>query len=536
MADYPGLAFREDGNTLVALVQPAEGHPVLDRVALQAELDRLGYGSWQLSDDALNVLVERYNAAAAVITGTDLTVGERVDASFTLEVAPDAMQAWVTIVPSRGGKALEPESIYLALGEAGVTFGIDEAVIGAACRDDVAARVLAAAGRPAVKGEDTRFELLVAEARDRTPQVDDKGLIDFREQGAIPSVSAEQDLMRRIPPTPGTAGHNIRGELIEPVPGKNETFAENLSGAYVARDDTNLLRAVFAGQPVRCGNGVNVESVLQLRGVNMATGNIAFDGTVTIDGEVLPGMKVHASGDIVVAGVVDNAILDAGGDVRIAGGIIAKSRVRAGGAVAARFVENAQVLAGTNIVIDDTALQAELQANNQIIVGVKSPQRGRLAGGSARAMMLIRTPILGASSSGVTRLLLGVNPVLEARYQELLGKIAKQREDEQNLEKLVKHLSKQPDKAALHERAKNSWHQALQAWAKLLPEREELERQLALVGGARIEIGVGIEGAIDLTFGKKVVRLRRPYGAGNLSMAGEQVAFTDAGGSASPVS
>ena len=535
MADYPGLAFREDGNTLVALVQPTVGHPALDRDALQAELDRLGYGCWQLYDDALNNLVERYNAAATA-TGPDLTVGERVDARFSLEIASDAMQAWATIVPSQGGKALEPESIYLALGEAGVTFGIDEAAIGAACRDDVAARVLAAAGVPAVRGEDTRFELLVADARDRTPHINDKGLIDFREQGAIPTVSAEQELMRRIPPTPGTAGRTIRGETIEAEAGKNEPFADNLSGAIIARDNANLLRAVSAGQPVRCGNGVNVESVLQLRGVNMATGNIAFDGTVTIDGEVLPGMKVHASGDIVVAGVVDNAVLDAGGDVRVAGGIIAKSRVHAGGAVAARFVENAQVQAGTNIVIEDTALQAELQANNQIIVGVKSPQRGRLAGGSARAMMLIRTPILGSQTSGVTQLLLGVNPVLEARYQELLRKITKQREDEENLEKLVKHLSTQPDKAALHERAKNSWQQALQAWANLLPEREELERQLALVGGARIKIGVGIEGAIDLTFGKKKVRLRRPYGTGELSMAGEQIVFADSGGSATPVS
>lgn len=234
MADYPGLAFREDGNTLVALVQPTVGHPALDRDALQAELDRLGYGCWQLYDDALNNLVERYNAAATT-TEPNLTVGERVDARFSLEIASDAMQAWATIVPSQGGKALEPESIYLALGEAGVTFGIDEAAIGAACRDDVAARVLAAAGVPAVRGEDTRFELLVADARDRTPHINDKGLIDFREQGAIPTVSAEQELMRRIPPTPGTAGRTIRGETIEAEAGKNEPFADNLSGAIIAR-------------------------------------------------------------------------------------------------------------------------------------------------------------------------------------------------------------------------------------------------------------------------------------------------------------
>lgn len=528
MADgYPGLVFQEEGDALVAAVLPPDERPVLDDASVRAELDRSGYGQWRLTENALVTLVERYNAGLAEPA---LTIGQREDASFALEVAPDAMQAWVTIKPSHGGKRLEPQSVYLALGEAGVTFGIDEAAVSAACERNEAARMLVAAGMPAENGEDARFELLVADARDRTPHLDERGLIDFRDQGAIPTVSAGQPLMRRIPETAGKAGRNIRGEALEPVPGKNEPFAENLVGACVAADDASLLRAVVSGQPVRCGNGVSVESVLHLRGVNMATGNIAFDGTVNIDGEVLPGMKVNASGDIVVAGVVDNALLDAGGDIRVAGGIIAKSRVRAGGAVSARFVENAQVQAGTNVVIEDSALQAELQANNQIIVGLKSTQRGRLAGGSARAMMLIRTPILGSSTGGVTQLLLGVNPVLEAQYQELLRKIEKQREDEQNLEKLVKHLSKQPDKAALVERAKNSWQQALQGWAKLLPEREELERQLALVAGARVDIGVGIEGAVDLTFGKRLLRLRRSYGPGSLGTAGEQVVFTDAGG------
>ncbi len=534
MADgYPGLVFQEEGDALVAAVFPPDERPVLDDASVRAELDLSGYGQWRLSENALLALVERYNAGLAEPA---LTIGQREDASFALEVAPDAMQAWVIIKPSHGGKRLEPESVYLALGEAGVTFGIDEAAVSAACEGNEAARMLVAAGMPAENGEDARFELLVADARDRTPHLDERGLIDFRDQGAIPTVSAGQPLMRRIPATSGKAGRNIRGEALDPVPGKNEPFAENLVGACVAADDANLLRAVVSGQPVRCGNGVNVESVLHLRGVNMATGNIAFDGTVNIDGEVLPGMKVNASGDIVVAGVVDNALLDAGGDIRVAGGIIAKSRVRAGGAVSVRFVENAQVQAGTNVVIEDSALQAELQSNNQIIVGLKSTHRGRLAGGSARAMMLIRTPILGSSTGGVTQLLLGVNPVLEAQYQELLRKIEKQREDEQNLEKLVKHLSKQPDKAALVERAKNSWQQALQGWAKLLPEREELERQLALVAGARVDIGVGIEGAVDLTFGKRLLRLRRSYGPGSLGTAGEQVVFTDAGGREMPLS
>jgi uncharacterized protein (DUF342 family) len=186
--------------------------------------------------------------------------------------------------------------------------------------------------------------------------------------------------------------------------------------------------------------------------------------------------------------------------------------------------------------IDDTALQSDLQANNQIIIGLKSPQRGRLAGGSARAMMLVQAPILGSSTGGVTHLLLGVNPVLDAQYRDLLAKIEKQKAEEDNLDKLVKHLSKQGEKVAgVLERARASWQAAIKAWGKLLPERDDLERQLALTAGARVDVSVGVEGAIDLTFASKVQRLRKTYDAGRFAVVGDRVVFTDPQGNSLPV-
>ena len=76
------------------------------------------------------------------------------------------------------------------------------------------------------------------------------------------------------------------------------------------------------------------------------------------------------------------------------------------------------------------------------------------------------------------------------------------------------------------ERAKSSWQKALQAWVKLLPEKEKLEGELALTAGARIEIGAAVEGAVDVTFGKKVAHLRRVYETGSFSSDGEHVVFT----------
>jgi len=150
--------------------------------------------------------------------------------------------------------------------------------------------------------------------------------------------------------------------------------------------------------------------------------------------------------------------------------------------------------------------------------------------------MLVQAPILGSSTGGVTRILLGVNPVLEAQYRDLLAKIEKQKAEEDNLDKLVKHLSKQGDKvAAVLERAKASWQAALKAWGRLLPERDELERQLALIAGARVEVSVGVEGAVDLSFASKVQHLRKTYDAGRFSVVGDRVVFNDPQGNSLPL-
>ena len=74
-------------------------------------------------------------------------------------------------------------------------------------------------------------------------------------------------------------------------------------------------------------------------------------------------------------------------------------------------------------------------------------------------------------------------------------------------------------------RAKESWQRALQAWAQLMPEREALERRLDLVAGARVEVSVGVEGAVDLAFGKKTLSVRYGYDAGFFCVEGGQVVF-----------
>ena len=111
-------------------------------------------------------------------------------------------------------------------------------------------------------------------------------------------------------------------------------------------------------------------------------------------------------------------------------------------------------------------------------------------------------------------------------YQELQQQVATRREEEQNLEKVVKHLEKKGDKSGMLERARTSWQQAVQAWGRLLPERDALERQMALIQEARIEVGQGVAGALDLTFAGKSQRVRNLFGPGAFSVVHEAIVFT----------
>ena len=53
-------------------------------------------------------------------------------------------------------------------------------------------------------------------------------------------------------------------------------------------------------------------------------GNIDFNGSVHITGSVLPGFTVKAKGDIVVDKNVEDAYLEAGGDINVKMGISGK--------------------------------------------------------------------------------------------------------------------------------------------------------------------------------------------------------------------
>lgn len=512
--DIAGIAVSEADGQVFLRGQPHEGRPEIDATALHAWLVAHGYGTCALDEAAIASAANECNTRPSPFV---VLVGHKRDAQLEVQIAPDDMSATLRATPPQGGRDATPEDALAALAQAGVVFGIDHASVLLACAPGNTEALTVAYGQAPQNGQDACFTELTPQSADRAPKLDDKGLIDYREHGGITVVEPGAHLMRRTPPTPGVAGHTVRGRVLAPRPGRDVPFAPGLGGASIADNDPDLLQAAITGQPVRVPCGVSVEPVLRVAEVSLASGNIYFDGTVQVDGEVVQGMKIQASGDIVVKGTVDGGQLLAGGNIEVSGGVIAQSRCQAGGSVSARFAENSHLHAGTVIALDDQALGCDLQALNQILVGVKAPQRGRLVGGSAQAMMLVRVPQLGSSNGAVTRVRVGTNPELDQKYQALQLRIAQEKANEDNLQKLVNHLTATGDPKGMLERAKGAWRQAVQVWGKSLAEQAELEKELALTQDARVEVSVGTSGAVELGFGNYKFNLSKDFDPGSFS-------------------
>ncbi|MDD5028694.1 MAG: FapA family protein [Rhodoferax sp.] len=523
--NLPGITLNETGGTVLLLSQPVPDCPPIDSDSLRALLIQEGFGDCLLDQAAIAEAASRCNLQQGPF---GLAVARRIDATVTVDIERDDMTATLTLTAAQGGKPASFGDALAAIAQAGVAFGIDEAAVAQACQAGVCSALVVARGQVAQNGQDAVFDVLLADTVDRAPKLNEQGLIDYREHGDIAVVAAGTALMRRTPATPGVPGKTVKGRLLAARDGHDTGFESKLDGAKISGDDANLLVAAVSGQPIRVTAGVMVEPILRVQEVNMATGNIHFDGTVHIAGEVTQGMKVQASGDIVVDGMVEGGQLDAGGDIQVAGGLIANANLHAGGAVTARFAEAVQITAGTLIAIGDMVIDCDLHSLNQIVIGVNSPQRGRLVGGSTAAALLLRVPLLGSNKGGTTQVVVGTNPELEARYAALLERIESEKAVEANLDKLVKQLKAIGDPKHMLDRVKASRQHAVQVWGASLTEKQTLEHELELALTARVEVSVGVEGAVDLMFGHKPVHLRREFEVGSFSMNEQmQVLFVD---------
>jgi hypothetical protein len=162
---------------------------------------------------------------------------------------------------------------------------------------------------------------------------------------------------------------------------------------------------------------VFVSNVLELENVDTSTGNIEYEGNVSIHGNVTSGFKVKATGDIQVNGVVEGAELESEGNITIARGMngMSKGVLNAKGHIVSKFLENCEANAG-DYLSTESIMNSKVSAGTEIDVTGK---KGFIAGGKVLASKKISVKTLGSKLGASTEVEVGIDPRLKREQAEI---------------------------------------------------------------------------------------------------------------------
>jgi len=356
-------------------------------------------------------------------------VAEVIDSELTISIDEELMEAEAHVIAPYGGKELTKGDILTSLREHEVTAGIRREAIEQIIEHTQTAlpglplEVTIARGRKPVNGLDTRFKPLVQDARKRIlkPQERGDGTVDMRDLGKQFSVKVGEAILRCIPATKGREGFNVKGEKLPATDGAERDLKAG-AGTIINPENPLELIADKHGLPLFTDNTAEVDEVLNMANVDVGTGHVDYEGSVIVSGSVGEGMRVKATGDIIIAGYVDSAEINAGGNITVTKGVIGRqlahddedddhnfaplsTRLIASGSVWVSYAQYAMLIGKHGVIADKQLTHCHVITQGNLCIGGEGKNAtGKLIGGVVETTADVATGQLGAPAGTKTRI------------------------------------------------------------------------------------------------------------------------------------
>ena len=503
------LHYDKEKGRIIGTVIPTIIKTDINEIWIKEELRKLKFDKYFILTEGICQTIEMVKEKKE----GRVDIAQEVDAQIELNVSQDTMQVSATTKPAHAGKTLTKNQVLESLKELDITNGILENEIAMLCTEYEVVDQVIAQGCKAQKGIDAHFESLVKEVSVKELKADTTGKVNLYDVAHDYIVLDKgTELMRRIPATEGTNGYTVYGEVLEAVPGEEKSFAE-LDGANISTENSNMLIASIKGHPTVHEAGVSIEPTLSVKNVDLATGSIEFDGTLLVEGDIADNMCVNVTGDVIVKGVIQKAKVRAGENVRVNNGIIGGARrkedenevytrpcygaeVEAAGIITARFVDNAILKAGKTIDVKEYLRHCHTQANDSITLGQKGG-KGQIIGGITVATKKVLANILGSVGDVKTRVEVGVDLALKAKYDELIDELDENKKTLKSANELLTHYKAELESGKVKKTSdiKSKIVQTIslrketqQTISTLLEARETLESSMCDIVGARVGV------------------------------------------------
>ncbi len=345
---------------------------------------------------------------------------------FLCEVADDKLSATLNMTNIYDMKLMTSDAIMSAINLAGVKFGIDEGLIKqviSAPEDYYRQTLKIASAKLAVNGVPAKVRFAFTNpTMEQRPLERDNGSVDFKELRRLNNIRMGQFLAEWLPAVPGELGMNVNGEAIQPEKQADERIAPGTNTVWNA-DKTKLYATADGLATITTDRKVHVFPCYEIDGnVDYSEGHVDFFGTVHINGDIMPGFRVKAGGDVLIKGNCDGGSIEAGGSIMVMGGIIGAPDqiIRAGVDLHALYVLEGELFAARDVVVTQSIMRSKIEAGNTVRCdGAKS----LVVGGNIYAGEMMSFQTVGNVSESHTNLYLGLFPLLRLEADEIKEKL-----------------------------------------------------------------------------------------------------------------
>lgn len=366
---------------------------------------------------------------------------EQKDYIFNIIVSANKLQAYLRVVFCEKGVKIDPQEVLNEIKNQGIKYGIKEEEIVDYCnKGEYFKELIVAEGVQVVHGTDAAIEYHFKTENIIEFKEKEDGTVDFKNINSILSIEKDGLLCTLKPATDGKNGIDIFGIEISHRPGKTLELP-NGKNTYRSPDNLKLYASVSGAIYVNSRN-IDINTVHTVKNVDHTTGNIDFAGTVVIQGDVRAGFRVKAKDDIIVRGMVEGAVLEAGKDITISNGMNGRDAgsLIADGTITSKFLENATIKAGKN-VFSDAIINCNVFAGENIVL---KGSRGIIIGGECVACESIRAKTIGTKNNIQSRLEINLEKYMELHNSQKNQNIIKKINDEIRLKE--KEISELNDK------------------------------------------------------------------------------------------
>ena len=302
-----------------------------------------------------------------------------------------------------------------------ITFGIQDANIEGWFKNrQYCTEIVLAQGKPVREGKDAVIEYTFNTDMHAKPKMKEDGTVDFFSLDLISHCKEGDVLAKLTPEDPGEDGWNIYNKPV--LPQKVKTLILKGNKNCVISEDKLTLSAATNGHVSVYNNEVNVSNVYTVQSVDASTGNIEYDGSVVVNGDVESGFSVKSNGDIEVKGTVGASVLRAKGNVVLTRGMNGgtSGKIIAGGNVVTKFLEGVKVRAG-GAVSAESIMRSTVFAGTEVYV---DGRRGFIAGGQVSAKEKVIAKTLGSEMGAATLIEVGADPSLKENVKKMKAQVA----------------------------------------------------------------------------------------------------------------